>query len=443
MENQLSNEQSDRPALSGDPLSPINHQAVRQFSKSTPEGMQARSETALQALSARKTAHALNTRIVQLTSEVSRLSTSTEANRENLVSLQRDVNQYRDELATAEASLINRVHGIFGWKTRRVEGLEQQIQLYEGFVKHRQEELVRSAEGQQSIGGQIKLLEEGKVSLRSAREIINDFYKVQAQKLEEYRRDQERRDAISQETDLKAIAAKYGVYFIHGITPAFGDVMLREAMLQRNKLLQWDAGWRQRTAIVLGLQPDISVSTLKPGDTTQNMWSKMGLVLSGGNLVNAHTMDASTTVVDIKKQQSPHFKKAFYEMQPEEVKENIRASIEEREPNYYNELVIRDPEIAGFYVCLDLDDPHGMRSMDIAPIQEITAYLAENNIPLYVVHDGTMYEGEYVITGTGQATIHRVSEPISPTEITSRKLTIGQQHQETLRQEAFAALNIA
>ncbi|MBI2597345.1 hypothetical protein HYW41_04265 [Candidatus Daviesbacteria bacterium] len=423
-----------------------DRQEIREFSKLTPEGRQTRSETALAVLSARRDTRAADARIAELKSIINSISADSEQRRERIASLQAELDTEREDLAQTEASLVSKIYHLLGQKSQAVDVREHQVKVTEGFTQYHHEEIARNDKQLRESGETLKRFQERKVGLRSAKSLLDDFYTEQAGRFEEYRKDQERRKMISQITDIANVADEYGVYFIHGILPAFAeDVMGGEAMSQRNPLLKWNAGWRQRTAIVVGLQPDISVSAIKPGDTPVNMWSRMGVIINGGNLVNAHPRDASTVVKGIQEQQSAHHDKTFYEMQPEEVGENIRAAIEGRGPKDYNEFVVRDPEIAGFYLCLDADDPERIvyRTPINKYIEGIIGYLTENNIPLYIVHNGAVYEGEPILDSSGKIIIQRVGEPLSPSDIIRRKITIDYSHQETMKQEGLASLNLS
>jgi hypothetical protein len=59
----------------------------------------------------------------------------------------------------------------------------------------------------------------------------------------------------------------------------------------------------------------------------------------------------------------------------------------------YNELVVENPSVAGFYVCLD--DTGSVIRNDLASFSDIAAHVKKLGLPLYVLENGRLYEGTY------------------------------------------------
>jgi hypothetical protein len=187
-------------------------------------------------------------------------------------------------------------------------------------------------------------------------------------------------------TTVRAISHQYEVIIVHGIQPHFipgGD----------NSLLQEWVDWKTKLKILFAFAPTISTSSLKVGDSSRNIWCEMGVVLKKGRVIHATGSDGDTkarTIVVRDGVSAYHAQKGCLEWE-------IKKAIVQRSTRY-NELVVEEPVIAGFYVPLNKEERGDL------PLDDVIHFLEEHGIPLYVIDGGVCYTavkiGENLEKGT-------------------------------------------
>ncbi len=211
-----------------------------------------------------------------------------------------------------------------------------------------------------------------KTKLLEAKNTLNKFYAGQEIRWNEYQEDQKERD-------VKNISKKYNATFIHGIHPNF--------LPSDNSMLENWVDWKTKLKILTTFEPTISTSTIKEGDDWKRMWSRMGVILSGGSIESASFADQGSRARGIKEREN---------QQSGPIHEQIeKAIMTEKDPNQlgYNELVVKNPEISGFYVCLD--ETNDIIKRDMVFHSEIAETAAEMRLKLYAIQGGVVYEAEY------------------------------------------------
>src|SRR3989338_1043894 len=130
----------------------------------------------------------------------------------------------------------------------------------------------------------------------------------------------------------------YDTFFVHSIAPFFVPA--------ENSLLYDTVTWEEKLDIVLALQPTLSGSTICANETKRHLWAQMGVILNGGNVTNAWFQDHGTKARNLQERDAEGV------IYMEDLEQRIaRAIRRENNPHWYNEFVIENPEICGFYVC--------------------------------------------------------------------------------------------
>ncbi|MDB4992346.1 MAG: hypothetical protein JWL75_591 [Parcubacteria group bacterium] len=222
----------------------------------------------------------------------------------------------------------------------------------------------------QSSISELENLRQENSSLDQAREKLGDFYKDQNETWNLY---QEERKA----TDITEIRKKYGVTFIHAIRPDVTPGM-------DNSLLNTWASWKQKLDVLLTLEPTISTSTVKEG--ADNMWGRMGVILSGGRVVDASPSDLGTVAKGVKTRMTHSERFAT-------ITDKIESSINRNRDNHpgYNELVVEDPQVAGFYISPDKYS--GLP--DLVSDEEIHDSLKDSGMKIFHLRNGKVHATHY------------------------------------------------
>ena len=210
----------------------------------------------------------------------------------------------------------------------------------------------------QSMLASIRKQAEDRTALSDARQKLRDFYGEVSDKWRAY--EHERKVGA-----VENISSKYDIYVIHALHPAF--------VPGSNSRLYVNTRWEQKLDIVLALQPDVSVSTIKVGDGAYNMWARVGLILGEGHVSQAYSYDAATVAQGLTRAPvSSHHGGGLLE-------DRIETSITGRHSGGYNELVVEDPTPVAFYYSLD--DTPGVIKPDRMPPIELMPVLEKLEMP--------------------------------------------------------------
>lgn len=240
-----------------------------------------------------------------------------------------------------------------------------------------------------------------KRELEEAKTILKEFYREQSIA---YEQDQEARDVVN-------ITKEYEAIFVHGIHPY--------AIPKENSLLNEWVDWKMKLKILLTLYPTISTSTIRAGEGSTSLWARMGVIVSGGSVENANMQDAGTRAQGLKKRIGWSDKK--------NIAERVRFAILSK-PQRYNEFIVANPEIAGFYITID--EPENQQK-DLVPTHDIVPFVEALGMSLYAMHAGEIYDTEYNETNEHFA----LREKVSPQEIVSRRFHLDDMQKEQLLEE--------
>ncbi|MFH1848242.1 MAG: hypothetical protein ABH825_03385 [Candidatus Omnitrophota bacterium] len=208
--------------------------------------------------------------------------------------------------------------------------------------------------------------------------------------------------------------------FLHGIHPNFIPVM--------NSLLRYDVDWITKLEIMLALNPVASASSISPGDTPAklNMWSRMGVMLSGGEITNASFGDMGTMAkkANVRKGHGGEVLN---------INTKIKDAVTQRGQVGHNEFMIKESGIAGFYVCLDEAAGHN----DLVSMDEINRVASRFGLPVYVLREGLVYE----TAGYDESASQFIEgSQIDPTDILKRKFQLSAAHREEIMKKLCAQL---
>src|SRR3989344_786095 len=301
---------------------------VRKFSQ------EQKSEERSQAASEIKAARAeyfeqkrnLTERITSLTEVVA----SKTENREEVV---KEIAQIEKDIREAEERRFGKVLDFF-----KIRSLRKNLGTKQLDLQTLEEEYTRI----NNVVAELNQLGQDKALFENARAKLAQFYTEQTGAYQEYKEGERVRD-------VKEISQERDVVFVHGITP--------EGVPDDNSLLDKNVSWKDKLKILAAFEHTVSTSTIKAGDSPDRMWSPMGFVFKGGRVESAFAGDAGTIAKGIKDRDVRSGRGSLADMKPQEAAERIGDTIRNRRNTglqRYNELAVSNPNIAGFYLNLDV-----------------------------------------------------------------------------------------
>lgn len=226
--------------------------------------------------------------------------------------------------------------------------------------------------------------------LNSSKKILEEFYEQQIQsyptmqnleaKEVEGKRIAEEKDKEGQK--IENLMEKYNVIFVHGL--------LHGHTPEGNSLLRGNIEWRTKLDVVLCLAPTLSTSSIKQGDASDSMWCRSGVILKKGSVVMGREGDAGTRATSIGNRESGLGNKDLKDIE-QAVRSRGSGAFGYKN---YNELVVRDPEIAGLYIYSDPNDPEKTNT-DLPPIKIIAKASQELKLPLFVINRKGIFRGRW------------------------------------------------
>ena len=204
----------------------------------------------------------------------------------NMVISQRDT--VAERLVTAEAELRNRETSLalrvvdFFTRGKKKQELEQQIASLP--------EEARSTEQQaESLSNELVQLDEAtrrimlqREGLRDDRAVLERFYKAWGRDLKVKESRDELEEYKMTEGRLERVVERYDCYIVHGTTP-YLEVNANNHVLNSHVL------WEAKLALLATLQPAISTSAFRPGETVRKLWNEFGVVCSGEGVIESGT----------------------------------------------------------------------------------------------------------------------------------------------------------
>lgn len=287
----------------------------------------------------------------------------SEEKRQEESTVVQDIHELEEILAHLKQSRVSRLLRYF--KKKEIEKIiEEQGESKKMFEQAR-------LEAQEAIN-QAKRQIDDDHSLKEAKEILATFYATQKEAWDRYLEEQEERN-------VSAVMKEYDVVFVHGIHPRFtprggGSALDRE-----------EVDWKTKCQLLISLEPTISTSTIRKGErfARENMFARMGVIIKGGSVESAHTADVGTQAVSLKERE--------YGGHGKEIRRSIEQAIVDKDQGVYNELVVRDPKVFGFYLSFDESEENQNR-FDLLPENVIREFTDGIGMPLYLLKDGEIHE---------------------------------------------------
>lgn len=263
--------------------------------------------------------------------------------------------------------------------------------------------------------------------VQEAQATLDTFYERQREKLPQYqtaeeeaaRQELERREADRKARSVSETMKRHDVYIVHGIRPDF--------IPEGNSLLREHTDWKTKLKIALAFSPEISTSTYGRTDGVKNLWGPFGIMVRGGEITSAHQVDQGTKV------RADMVRRVFSTYSTRNAEQQIRDAILGRGIGHsaHNELTVRQPDIAGLFVCEPLQDDHAQRGMP--QHSEIQLMAQETGLPVYVLEHGRCYTAEY-----DEATKRFVKkDELSPEVVTRNKPMVDEATLDKYREELF------
>lgn len=270
---------------------PIEKAVIREFSRSTPEGQQARSKAAENILKLRtESKQAKTQRRDFLTHSAQVFQQSSESAEVEKTELENQVLALRADLAHRSTSWIAKARA-FASRDFREEttGIGKRLPRLEGELERRTE-ITRSVRelNNRELANLEKQFQELSTWYRAhppGKEALREFYQKQGQVLNthqenlELQRKKAELEKYKQEHGTVAEVARRGNYIMHGITLTPGGT--------NNEVLEHFADWRDKLMVIVSENPPLSANTFKERSGPQVLWSQIGVVLREGVIANA------------------------------------------------------------------------------------------------------------------------------------------------------------
>jgi len=222
----------------------------------------------------------------------------------------------------------------------------------------------------------------------------------------------------TQSVDLSKTSREHDALFIHSIQPNYVPGI--------NSILQAKATWKTKLDILLSLRPNLSVSSIREGDSYQKMYGRMGVILRNGNIHFASPTDTGSKAKTLDRREVIGMPTGDLKYLKENVSKAILSNNER-----YNEFGVIEPEVAGYYVNIEQTDYSS--DWDLVSPREIVSKTKEWGLPLYVIQNGIPYESIYDETSDKLKAGRRITIP----EILSNSYQTPADKVESTTQQIF------
>ncbi len=418
----------------------IEKPAIREFSRSTPQGRKTRSNTAQDILRLR--AEAAEAQVQEtdlLTSSRQMIQQSSERVEVEIAETEDQVLALRADLAERSTSWLAKARALVSRDFREETAAiakslptqEERLEMKQGIAKLVQE---RNRAELERLERQFQELSEWYRRNPAGKETLQKFYSEQGkllgihqQNIEIQKRKAELERYKQEHGTVPEVAQKYGVYAVHGITLGPGGT--------NNEVLAHNASWKDKLMVIVSAQPPLSVSVFKEGGGPQQLWGGgVGVIIKEGIIVDAgggDILSASTSIRE-KKAVNPAYDIEIYQR-------NLDAALSKNNTlGGYNEVILEfGSKPAAVYINLDqkgntIFDDRGMQFKD--PWRDVDNRTGRGHffgllerlsydeifetaefvgLPVVVIKEGVVYESSLNQNG-GLV----VGKSLSPSEVT-------------------------
>ncbi|MEI7426106.1 MAG: hypothetical protein WCK16_04260 [Candidatus Moraniibacteriota bacterium] len=246
--------------------------------------------------------------------------------------------------------------------------------------------------------------------LEETREELKSFYSEQAEIKSQFEEEREQRD-------VKKISQDKGIIFLHGL-PLEGLRAMNNTSMNNPGVKTTEISEEEKLKVLLGLEPTISSSAVRKDEALDriNTMYPFGVILKGGQILAAHNKDSSTLAQHIynRKTKDVVVNDKMFENSSiqSNISENIDVAMSERKHNYnykeadkvdYNEIIVENPQVAGFYLNVDFTDESllGQKMLENAKVK-VQQFCRQFNLPAFGMHKGKMHE---IVNQDGEMTV--------------------------------------
>lgn len=268
------------------------------------------------------------------------------------------------QIQASEERLLQLKEGLISRVVNFREIRKNQKQV--GTQKVDQEKFDEQYRNTQELISNLETQKIGRSKLEQARGLLDEFYANKEKEWTNYEKEEEERG-------IKNVLKKYNVIMVHAFTPRGAP--------SENTLIRSDISWEEKLRIVLAFEPTISTSAISPEQ--QGMWANMGVLLNGGRVEAASPQDIGTRAISRSKREVRHSN--------EPIEQQIQRTISyhhEGDFMNYNEIVVSNPEVAGFFIKVREDD--SIDRIGVSSEQVFTA-VEKIDLPMFAVKNGEVY----------------------------------------------------
>lgn len=291
------------------------------------------------------------------------------------VTLIEEIKTLEKEIEDEKEKVWHKVKSFF----RTIE-LEQELQL--ATTNKKAEELKKNIEERLKIISEIENAISDTSLLEEAKNKVDDFYNEQSELKKSFESEEAKRS-------IETLSIEHDCVFIHGIP--WKSKVGEGTTGENNPILNHGAFGmpEERTAMIMGLQPTISVSAMKEGTREEGLYP-FGMILGGGRVLAAHNDDEGTVAETL------YYRKTKYDHNPKtlgtsiqpDIDANISKALEAPTHRPHNEFVVEEPEVAGFYINVSiLDDATSFSKIQ----NELKHYPEKFDLPFFALKNGKLY----------------------------------------------------
>ncbi|MCX6809770.1 MAG: hypothetical protein NTZ65_03440 [Candidatus Berkelbacteria bacterium] len=384
-------------------------QEVRQFSKE--QHQSERDDTAASILSLRKKAQedriALISRIENLQNVRESYETRVASEQERLDYLHNEIEQRRNVLVVRFKNWMGKGDQI---EESYLDLASRSSVEISKFQQHLDEVRTTLAELEEQLTDESTIMH--------CRQTLVDFYESQKtlrdqfvqQKEQEELQAQQETECLAQEAiedepkrQVENVMKEHGILIVHSTRPDFSA---------RNTPVEDGLLWQDKVRIAYALQPTLCASSIKPGWGPQQMFGRMGLLVSQGRIESANNEDAASGAADLDSRASL----TSIIRRGERISRQIQQTVNFMPiSGKQNEIAIQQPSFAGIYYCTDQYTQSSVNS-DRANPEDVQNLSLELGLPIYIIEQGRAYASIY---DPEAKTLVKDGEPLVPDQITT------------------------
>lgn len=270
-----------------------------------------------------------------LSSKLERVGQSNEVLAAELVQLEATRNERANSLAGRFAGFLNLEDKTSRELELRIDSKKEMLRLSEEECQEAARELEES----------MSQLVDADTSLNALRTKITTHY--------------DQAENLAKQPSIPSIMERSNAFFVHMTMPE-SDLGAHESFDMNNSNVH-KATIEDEVDLILALEPSISTSSVVSGrDESGNrsgLWgAESGLLIAGGRISAASTEDLASVPVGLKERTPDINRQEGVVTTPDEI---ARVASQRQGDNRWNELIVNNPEAAGYFVSVREPDQNG------------------------------------------------------------------------------------